>query len=138
MSKTRVVGWAVVLAATLAASGYGAVSAFPLQSSGGQRGARVYDSKEKGVTLPRIVREVKPQYTQAAMDAHIQGTVMLAMVVEADGTVGDVRITRSLDPMFGLDEQAVKAASQWRFRAGTKDGKPVAVRVEVELTFTLK
>jgi TonB family protein len=138
VSKTRVIGWAIVLGATLAASGYVAVNAFPLQNSGGQRSARVYDSKEEGVTLPRIVREVKPQYTQAAMDAHIQGAVMLAMVVEADGTAGDIRITKSLDPMYGLDEEAVKAASQWRFRAGTKDGNPVAVRIEIELTFTLK
>jgi TonB family protein len=138
MSKIRVVGCAIVLGTTLTAAGYGAVSAFPLQNSGGQRGARVYDSKEEGVTLPRIVREVKPQYTQAAMDAHIQGAVMLAIVVEPDGTPGDVRITRSLDPMYGLDEEAVKAARQWRFRAGTKDGKPVAVRIEIELTFTLK
>ena len=98
----------------------------------------MYDPKEEGVTLPRVVREVKPQYTQAAMDERIQGSVLLTTVVEADGTVGDVHITTSLDPMFGLDEQAVQAARQWRFRAGTKEGKPVAVRIAIELKFTLK
>jgi TonB family protein len=40
--------------------------------------------------------------------------------------------------MFGLDQQAVDAARQWTFKPGTKDGKPVAVRVHIELTFTLK
>ena len=56
----------------------------------------------------------------------------------ADGAVGTVDVERSLDTMFGLDEQAVKAMKEWTFRAGTKEGKAVAVRVHVEMTFTLK
>ena len=55
-----------------------------------------------------------------------------------DGSVGSVSVTRSLDATFGLDREAVSAAKQWRFKPGTKDGKPVAVRVAIELTFTLK
>jgi protein TonB len=55
-----------------------------------------------------------------------------------DGTVGDVTVSRSLDSVHGLDEQAVKAMKQWLFDPGKKDGKAVRVRVTVEMTFTLK
>ena len=55
-----------------------------------------------------------------------------------NGVVGDVEIVESLDKVYGLDDQAIKAIRQWTFEPGTKDGKPVAVRVEVEMTFTLK
>lgn len=91
-----------------------------------------------GVSLPVVVKEVHPGYTQAAKDAHIEGTVVVECVVLADGTVGDVKVARSLDSMFGLDQEAVAATKQWQFKPGTKDGKPVAVRVSIELTFTLK
>ena len=91
-----------------------------------------------GVTLPTVTKQVQAQYTQEAMDAHIEGTVGLDAVVLADGTVGDVTVTRSLDPTYGLDGQAVKAMKQWLFKPGTKDSKPVAVRVAVNIKFTLK
>ena len=91
-----------------------------------------------GVTLPRPVREVKPQYTADAMRAKIQGSVWLEAVVMPDGTVGDVRITKSLDPIFGLDREAVQAAKRWRFVPGRRFGEPVPVLVVIELTFTLR
>ena len=72
------------------------------------------------------------------MHAKLQGTVVLEAVVLADGTVGDVRIVRSLDSTFGLDVNAIKAVRQWRFVPGSQYGKPVAVVVSVELTFTLR
>jgi TonB family protein len=89
-----------------------------------------------GVTAPRAVKEVRPQYTAEAMRAKIQGTVGLECVVETDGSVGEVTVTKSLDE--GLDQEAVKALRQWRFKPGTKDGKAVRVRVALEMTFTLK
>ena len=91
-----------------------------------------------GVTLPIPIREVRPQYTQAARDAHIQGRVLLDVVVLADGEVGDVNIAQSLDTTYGLDEQALTAMKQWEFRPGKKDGTPVAVQIQVEMTFKLK
>jgi protein TonB len=91
-----------------------------------------------GVTLPRVTREVRPEYTNEAKDQRIEGTVLLAAVVGADGMVGDVNVTRSLDSVYGLDANAVKAMKQWQFAPGTKDGKAVAVRVAVEMNFTLK
>jgi TonB family protein len=89
----------------------------------------------KGVVLPRAVHEVPPNYTADALRRKIRGNVWVEAVVLPDGTVRDVRVTRSLDRKHGLDEEAVKAARQWRFVPGTKDGVPVAVRITIELTF---
>ncbi len=97
--------------------------------------ARVYKPGD-GVTAPVLVKDVKPQYTSDAKDAKIQGTVVLECVVKTDGTVGEIKVTRALEP--GLDEEAVKALRQWRFEPGTKDGKPVPVRITLEMTFTLR
>lgn len=91
-----------------------------------------------GVLLPQPLKEVKPQYTADAMRAKVQGTVLLECVVLPDGSVGNVEIVRSLDSTFGLDQEAIKAAKQWRFRPGTRFGEPVAVLVTIELTFTLR
>ena len=57
--------------------------------------------------------------------------------MRADGTVGEVRVVRSLDKRYGLDDEAVKALKQWQFTAGQKDGVAVPVVVEVEMTFTI-
>jgi TonB family protein len=89
-----------------------------------------------GVTSPVLLREVKPSYTAAAMRRKAQGTVEVKAVVLADGTVGDVTVTRSLDP--DLDLEAIRVTKQWRFRPGTKNGEPVPVEVSIELTFTLR
>ncbi len=91
-----------------------------------------------GVTVPRVLREVKPQYTSDAMRAKVQGVVLLECVVRPDGSVGDVQILRSLDGVFGLDQEAIKAAKQWRFAPGTRLGEPVPVLVTIELQFTLR
>jgi TonB family protein len=107
------------------------------QGSGGGTGGGVY-RPGSGVINPRILREVKPQYTADAMRAKVQGTVLLECVVLPDGTVGRVDVVKSLDPTFGLDQEAVKAAKQWRFQPGTRLGEPVAVLVTIELTFTLR
>jgi periplasmic protein TonB len=104
---------------------------------GGGTGGGVY-RPGNGVTLPRVVREVKPQYTSDAMRAKVQGTVLLECVVRPDGNVSDVQVVRSLDSTFGLDQEAIKAAKQWRFVPGTRQGEPVAVLVTIELTFTLR
>jgi protein TonB len=104
---------------------------------GGGTGGGTY-RPGNGVLLPTVIREVKPQYTADAMRAKVQGTVLLECVVLPDGTVGPVEVVRSLDSTFGLDQEAVKAAKQWRFRPGTRFGEPVAVLVTIELTFTLR
>jgi TonB family protein len=91
-----------------------------------------------GIELPVLLKEVKPQYTSDAMRAKIQGIVIVEAIVLPDGTVGDVSIVKSLDPTFGLDQEALKAAKKWRFAPGKKQGEPVAVLVSIELTFNLR
>ena len=73
-----------------------------------------------GVSSPSVLREVKPAYTAEAMRAKVQGTVWLQCVVMPDGTVGNVQVTKSLDSTFGLDQEAIKAAKQWRFKPGMR------------------
>ena len=89
-----------------------------------------------GIKAPILSKEVKPNYTKAAMDRRVQGRVEVDAVVLKDGTVGDVTIKQSLDE--DLDQEAIKATKQWRFKPGTKDGEPVNVLVQIELTFTLR
>ena len=104
---------------------------------GGGTGGGAY-RPGNGVTLPRVIHEERPQYTSDAMRAKVQGTVLLECVVQKDGSVGDVQLVRSLDPTFGLDQQAIAAAKKWRFQPGTRFGEPVPVLVTIELTFTLR
>lgn len=91
-----------------------------------------------GVQAPTIVKEIKPLYTATAMDAGIQGDLEVEAIVLADGKVGEVRVVRSLDKEYGLDLQAVNAVKQWEFKPGRKDGQPVPVLVNIELTFRLR
>ena len=96
------------------------------------------DAGAQGVVAPRVISSVQPSYTEAAMRARIEGTVVLGAVVHTDGTAGEITIVRSLDSTNGLDEQAIKALRQWKFEPGTLKGKPVAVRVRVEMDFNLR
>jgi TonB family protein len=105
---------------------------------GGGVGGGVYRPGTAGLTIPRLLREVTPQYTAEAMRARIQGTVWLDVVVLPTGEVGDVEVSKSLDQVFGLDEQAIAAAQQWLFAPGLRFGEPVAVLVSLELFFNLR
>ena len=98
----------------------------------------VYQPNRKDIVPPRILTQVKAEYTPAAREARIEGDVLMSAVVKADGTVGDVELVVSLDTMYGLDEAAVKALRQWTFRPGTKDGQPVAVQITVQLACKLR
>ena len=91
-----------------------------------------------GVSWPRLMREVKPNYTADAMRAQVEGLVELEILVLEDGSVGNVRIVRSLDSRFGLDQEAINAVRRWRFDPGRRLGKAVATRVGVELSFNLR
>jgi len=91
-----------------------------------------------GVENPQPIRQVRPSYTSEAMRARVQGVVLLECVVEASGGVDNCSVQRSLDRTFGLDQEAIRAARQWRFRPGTRFGEPVPVLVTIELTFTLR
>jgi TonB family protein len=128
----------IAVASTITVAIAFATAAYVPISAALQAEAKQVYKPGSGTTLPRVIREVKPRYTPEALQARIQGTVVMSVVVLATGDVGDVSITRSLDAEHGLDQQAIQAARQWTFDPGTREGKPVAVEVAIEMTFTLK
>jgi TonB family protein len=91
-----------------------------------------------GITAPKLTKSARPNYPPEAMRAKVEGTVKMEMIVQADGTVGDVRVVRSLDRKFGLDDAAVKAVKEMRFAPAMKDGIPVPVLLSTEIAFAAK
>jgi periplasmic protein TonB len=89
-----------------------------------------------GVEPPRLLREVKADYTDEARRGNIEGEVELEIVVRRDGTVGDVKVIRGL--RGGLNDRAMQAVRQWRFSPGRMKGVPVDVVVEVGVEFRLR
>lgn len=88
-----------------------------------------------GVSAPRIVYKVDPEFSDEARKNKWQGTVVLKVIVGIDGKLHDISVIRSLG--MGLDEKAVEAARLWRFDPGMKDGRPVPVEVNMEVNFHL-
>jgi len=86
-------------------------------------------------TAPLLLYKKEPEYSEEARKAKYQGTVVLNVEVDASGQVMNIRVNRSLG--LGLDERAIEAVKQWRFKPGMKDGKPVAVQTQVEMNFRL-
>ena len=86
--------------------------------------------------LPEPIYREKPQYTQEAITAQIEGTVLLEVVILPDGSTGNISVVRSLEP--GLDRQAVDALKRWTWKPGSRGGEPARIAVQVQLTFTLK
>jgi TonB family protein len=93
---------------------------------------------DQGVVRPVLINEVKPTYTPRALEARLQGVVALEAVVGIDGTIGETRMLRSLDPQLGLDQEAARVVRQWRFKPATRFGQPVRMRVGLEVSFQLK
>jgi TonB family protein len=89
-----------------------------------------------GVSTPVAVREVKPEYPDELRQAGVQGTVELEGVVQVDGTINRIRVTKGIDER--LDREAINALVQWRFRPGQKDGKDVPVRISIEMSFSVR
>jgi TonB family protein len=105
------------------------------EGSGGGYGGGPY-RPGSGVEPPRLLREVRADYTDEARRANIEGEVELEIVVRRDGTVGEVKVIRGL--RGGLNERAVNAVRQWRFSPGRMKGVPVDVVVEVGVEFRLR
>jgi protein TonB len=88
-----------------------------------------------GVSAPRVLLKVDPEYSEDARKAKYQGTVLLSVIVDEHGIVRDIRVLRPLG--LGLDQKAIEAVTQWKFRPGMKDGRPVAVQATIEVNFRL-
>jgi len=95
----------------------------------------IYTPGRNGVTIPRAIKQTPPEYSDEARRKKLEGTVLLSLVVTANGDTTDIKVTRALGS--GLDEKALEAVSQWKFEPATKDGKPVAVKIAVEVSFHL-
>src|SRR5262249_4367161 len=91
-----------------------------------------------GVVPPVPVHMERPRYSLDAMRARVEGVVIVACVVRTNGRCSDIHVTRSLDPRFGLDDEAKRAAALWRFRPGQRRGEAVPVAVTIELTFSVR
>lgn len=88
-----------------------------------------------GVTAPILLSKVEPEFSEEARKAKRQGMVVLMAEVDTNGRVRRMRIVQSLG--LGLDEKAMDAVSQWKFRPGFKDGKPAVVAAVIEVNFRL-
>ena len=88
-----------------------------------------------GVSAPSVLSKVEPEYSEEARKAKWQGTVVLSVIVDELGRPRNVKILRSLG--LGLDQKAVEAVEQWRFKPGLKDSKPVPVMATIEVNFRL-
>jgi TonB family protein len=89
-----------------------------------------------GVLPPAVIFKVEPTYSEEARRARYQGTVLLSAIVYKDGRIQIVKILRGLG--LGLDENAISALQQWKFRPGTVAGEPVDVALNIEINFSLR
>jgi TonB family protein len=88
-----------------------------------------------GVSAPRALNTPDPEYSEEARKAKYQGTVVLWLIVDQNGRPQQVKVARSLG--MGLDQKAIEAVRRWTFEPAQKDGKPVAVQINVEVNFRL-
>jgi len=88
-----------------------------------------------GVSAPKAIYSPDPEYSEEARKVKHMGTVVLWLVVGPDGKPRDIKVLRTLG--LGLDEKAIEAVKNWRFDPAKKDGKPVAVQINVEVNFHL-
>jgi periplasmic protein TonB len=95
----------------------------------------IFPAGKMGVTVPQVIFNPEPSFSDEARKAKAQGIVMLLLVVGKDGHTYDIRVGQSLG--MGLDEKAIEAVNRWRFRSATLNGQPVATQIAVQVDFHL-
>ena len=88
-----------------------------------------------GVSAPRAIYTPEPEFSEEARKAKYQGVVVVTIIVGTDGHVHNPRVVRSLG--MGLDEKAIEGVKTWKFDPSKKDGRAVAVEMNVEVAFNL-
>jgi TonB family protein len=86
-----------------------------------------------GITPPKVIHQVSPKPDSGQQGFRITGVVLIGLVVSSHGLPVHVHVVRSVDK--DIDRSAVDAVTQWRFEPARKDGKPVAVRLTIEIRF---
>jgi protein TonB len=102
----------------------------------GCEGCEAISATAPGVTPPVALETISPVYPELARRAHLEGVVVLEAVIGADGAVRDVRVLRGASPL--LDPAALEAVRRWRYRAASVGTRPVAVYLQVVITFSLR
>lgn len=107
---------------------------------GGPRGAGdgPYRMDAGGLTPPIPLHRGTPRYTPAAVQARVQGAVLVECIVQPTGRCTDLRVVRSMQPPLGLDREALVAAGEWRFKPGVVAGEQVPVLVTIEVAFSIR
>jgi periplasmic protein TonB len=95
----------------------------------------IFPAGKQGVTVPQVIFDPEPSFSDEARKSKAQGIVLLLVVVGKDGHAYDIRVGQSLG--MGLDEKAIEAVNRWRFRPATLNGQPVATQIAVQVDFRL-
>ncbi len=99
-------------------------------------GCSIVSATARGVTPPVAIETVAPSYPELARRAHVEGVVLLEAIIGTDGSVRDVRVLGSAHPL--LDPAALEAVRRWRYSAARVGTRPVAVFLQVVVTFSLR
>jgi periplasmic protein TonB len=105
------------------------------RSNNGEIGSTGAARVGAGMMAPQVLTRYEPEYTREARKIKYNANVLLWLVVGADGAPRNIKVIRAVG--MGLDEKAAEAVSTWRFRPGTKDGKPVPVQANIEVSFRI-
>lgn len=95
----------------------------------------IFPAGKQGVTVPQVIYNPDPSFSDEARKSKTQGVVGLMLVVGKDGQTYNIRVRQSLG--MGLDEKAIEAVKTWRFKPATLNGQPVAAQIAVEVDFHL-
>ena len=99
----------------------------------------IFSADDERVTQPVLIPSTRalPGYPDIARRARVEGTVILMIVILADGSVGEIEVVRSPDPLWGFDLAAVQSVRHWRYTPALMHGRPVAVYAQVLVEFTI-
>ena len=117
----------------LASAGFAAdKAADKADNATGNKDEHVYQLSDEGITPPRLIHQVSPDYN-GAKGVAVKGSVAVAIIISSEGVPKNPQVVKGLDPE--VDRSAVEAIKQWRFAPAEKEKKPVAVKVTVEVQF---
>ena len=88
-----------------------------------------------GVSKPVVLYQVEPEFSEEARKAKFSGNVEVYLWVDTDGKPSHIQVVRGVG--MGLDQKAVDAVRQYRFKPAMKDGKPVQVDLYVDVNFQI-